>query len=521
MNTTKRKLPIGIQTFRSIRENNTWYYVDKTPFIYQLIDQGKYYFLSRPRRFGKSLLVDTMKELFEGNRALFAGLFIEDQWDWSVRYPIIHISFGQGVVKNRAELDQRIAHLLRHNQKRLELTCPQSPDLAGWFADLIEEAHERHGQPVVVLVDEYDKPILDNIIEPETARQMREGLKNLYSVVKESDAHIRFVFLTGVSKFSQVSLFSGLNNLEDITLRADCSAICGYTDQDLDTVFAPELAGLDRAAIRSWYNGYNWLGESVYNPFDILNLFRKRILDVYWFQTGTPEFLVKLLSQRDFFTPDLARLEANTPLLSAFDVDHITTEALLFQTGYLTIHESESSLTSGQSYILGYPNKEVEISLNDALLPAYGLEARHALKNRKHLLTALHNNDFDAMRTHLEALFDSLTHDAYRKTPIAQYEGYYASVFYSHWAAMGVDIRLEDACNQGKIDMTLQHGGQIYLFEFKMVETEATGGAMRQLKTKNYAAKYRASGKLIYLIGIEFSKRQRNIVGFEVEVTLE
>jgi hypothetical protein len=269
----RRKLPIGIQTFREIREDGC-YYVDKTGFAVDLVEQGKFYFLSRPRRFGKSLLLDTLKDLFEGHQALFTGLAAQTRWDWAVSYPVIRLSFGAGVVHTREALDAKISEQLDISQQALGLQTKQ-PTLVGRFSELIRLANAQAGQRVVVLVDEYDKPILDNITDSAAARVMRDGLRNLYSVIKDSDAHLKFAILTGVSKFSKVSLFSGLNNLKDITIDARYSALCGYTDADVDTVFAPELAGLDHEEIKRWYNGYNWTGESVYNPFDLL-LFRDR-----------------------------------------------------------------------------------------------------------------------------------------------------------------------------------------------------------------------------------------------------
>jgi len=281
----RRKLPIGIQTFSEIIEEGH-YYVDKSGFAVRLANEGKYYFLSRPRRFGKSLFLDTLREMFEGNQALFNGLAAENTWDWSKKYPVIRISFGNGVLQSRFELDQRIRGILRVNRLTLGLDLPSDlsvSDLSGSFEDLITQAHQQTGQRSVVLIDEYDKPILDNIDNDAAALEMREGLKNLYSVLKGSDEHLKFVFLTGVSKFSKVSLFSGLNNLTDITLDERYSDICGYTDADVDTVFAPELPGLDREQIRQWYNGYNWLGTPVYNPFGLLQLFRTRQIRPHWF----------------------------------------------------------------------------------------------------------------------------------------------------------------------------------------------------------------------------------------------
>ena len=285
---TRKKLPIGIQTFREIREDDC-YYVDKTGFALKLATEGKAYFLSRPRRFGKSLFIDTLAELFAGNEPLFRGLHCHDRWDWSVRYPVIRISFAEGVMESRADLDQRIEEVLRENEQRLGLTG-EPASVAGRFGALIRGAQQKYGQRAVVLVDEYDKPILDNLTRPEVARQIRDGLRDVYSVIKGQDAHIKFAMLTGVSKFSKVSLFSGLNNLKDITVDSRYSAICGYTDEDVDRVFAAELPGLDREEIRRWYNGYNWTGEAVYNPFDLLLLFDARDFKPYWFETGTPTF---------------------------------------------------------------------------------------------------------------------------------------------------------------------------------------------------------------------------------------
>ncbi|MDD2729557.1 ATP-binding protein [Malikia sp.] len=512
-----KKLPIGIQTFAEIRQEGH-YYVDKTPYILRLIDEGKYYFLSRPRRFGKSLLLDTMAELFEGRRELFQELHADTHWDWSQTYPVIRISFSDGVLHSQQALDEKMRELLRAQQQRHGILC-HNTSISGWFAELIQQLHERSGQRAVVLIDEYDKPILDNITEPEVARQMREGLRNLYSVLKGQDAHIKFALLTGVSKFSKVSLFSGLNNLRDITVSADYSAICGYTDEDVDQVFAPELPGLDRDEIRRWYNGYNWTGTSVYNPFDLLLLFQERQFKPYWFETGTPTFLVDLLTERQTFTPALDRHVTDLELLSSFDVDHIETDALLFQAGYLTLHGAEEVLPGEWVYTLGYPNREVRSSLNKALLPRLGLPGSQGLTQRLQLLQCLKRNDFTGLQALFTALFASIPNDWYRSNPIAQYEGYYASVFYSHFAALGLEIRLEDVTNHGRIDMTVLFNQNIYLFEFKVVELVPQGKALQQIKDRSYAEKYRARGEPIHLIGVEFSKEARSVVGFEVETT--
>jgi len=517
-NLPRRKLPIGIQTFREIREEG-YYYVDKTPFALKLATEGKYYFLSRPRRFGKSLFLDTLAELFAGNEPLFRGLYCHDKWDWRKKYPVIRLSFAEGRLESRAQLDQRIYDLLRINQEALGIVCPSELDIPGCFGELIRQAVRQYGQRTVILVDEYDKPILDNLTEPEVARAMREGLRNLYSVIKGQDAHIQFAFLTGVSKFSKVSIFSGLNNLYDITVSAEYSAICGYTEADVDTVFAPELEGLDREAIRHWYNGYNWLGDSVYNPFDLLLLFKERTFRPYWFETGTPTFLIDVLTKRGCFTPELAVLRADEELLNSFDVDGMSTEALLWQTGYLTFR-GQRRIGARIEYTLGYPNMEVESALNDALVKALVGAPSAAGRAISRLYDVLHAGDLAGLRTHIDSLYAAIPHDWYRNNPIAQYEGYWASVFYSHIAALGLDLIAEDVTNQGRIDLTVKLPERLYLFEFKVVEIEPEGKALAQLKARDYAAKYRAAGVPIHLVGIEFSRESRTVVGFESETVI-
>lgn len=510
----RRKLPIGIQSFAKIREAD-YYYVDKTGLALQLVDEGSYYFLSRPRRFGKSLFLDTLKELFEGNQALFEGLAAYEQWDWSKKHPVIRISFSDGVLRDRAELDQRIEEILQDNQTRIGVTCTHQ-SLGGQFAELIALTHQKTGQRAVVLIDEYDKPILDNITTSAVALEMREGLKNLYSVLKGADEHLKFVFLTGVSKFSKVSLFSGLNNLKDITLDARYSALCGYTERDVDTVFSPELPGLDRQEVRRWYNGYNWLGTPVYNPFDLLLLFDHREFRPYWFETGTPTFLVKLLSQRQQFTPDLGRIVAPETLLSTFDVDNIPPEALLFQAGYLTV-DSVRRIPGLMQVSLRYPNLEVRTSLNAVLLQSLTANPAQYGVHATRLYDLLLASDFAGLKTLFHAFYASIPHDWYRKNELANFEGYYASIFYSYFAALGLDIRLEDSTSHGRIDMAVLFNGQVFLFEFKVVELTPAGQALQQLKDMAYADKYRARGEPIHLIGVAFSKATRNIVEFDVE----
>ena len=513
---TKRKLPIGIQTFREVREEDC-YYVDKTAYIRRLLDEGKHYFLSRPRRFGKSLFLDTCKELLEGNEPLFEGLYIHSRWDWSVRHPVLRLDFSSGTYQGPDDLQKEVAAQLNALEDEAAILPREDDPASARFRRLMKVLHERSGQRVAVLIDEYDKPILDALDVPEVARANRDFLRGLYSTVKFADAHIRFTFLTGVSKFSKVSLFSGLNNLLDLTLDPRYSAVCGYTEADLDGVFAPELPGLDRDEITTWYNGYNWLGdEKVYNPFDVLLLFRNREFGAYWFETGTPAFLVETLFKRRISALALDNMLGSSELLSAFDVDAIATEALLFQTGYLTIHRRERR-GSRTYYRLGYPNLEVRQSLNESLLNRMTGDAVRRAAHSAQLYDLLEANDFAGLKTLFHAFFASIPYEWYTSNDIANYEGYYASVFYSYFAALGLDITVEDSSSHGRLDMAVLFNSHVYLFEFKVVEMTPEGAALAQLQERRYADKYRGLGQPICLIGVEFSKDERNVVAFDVE----
>ena len=512
---TRRRLPIGIQTFRTVREDGC-YYVDKTPYIRRLLDEGTHYFLSRPRRFGKSLFLDTCKELFEGNEALFEGLAVHEHWDWSVRHPVVRLSFGSGSFTAPGDVQARVREQLAAIERREAVVSERGTE-AGRLASLLEALHERAGQRVAVLVDEYDKPILDALEVPEVARANRDYLRGLYAVIKDSDAHIRFSFITGVSKFSKVSLFSGLNNLTDITLDPRYSAICGYTEVDLDTVFAPELAGLDREKVREWYNGYGWRSDvKVYNPFDILLLFRNREFDAWWFETGTPAFLVEALFRRRVSALSLDGMLGSAELLSTFDVDDMPTEALLFQTGYLTILRAEPR--GGEMfYRLGYPNLEVRQSLNRSLLNHMTGDPSRRSAHSARLYDLLLANDFDGLKALFHSFYASIPHQWYTNNDIASYEGFYASVFYSYFAGLGLDVTVEDSTNHGRLDMAVCFNANVYLFELKVVEMAGDGAAMAQLKTRRYADKYRGAGEPIHLVAVEFSRDTRNVTAFEVE----
>ena len=510
-----KKLPIGIQSFEKIRTDG-FYYVDKTPFVAKLVTEGSgWYFLSRPRRFGKSLFLDTLRQAFLGKKELFEGLYLEKNWDWEKRYPVVYIDFAEGVIDSKESLVKTIESILRRHAKLYGIVYEEEL-LNLRFRELIEKASEKYNQKVVVLIDEYDKPILDRIENKELAVEIREVLKNLYGVLKPLDSHIRFVFITGVSKFSKVSLFSGLNQLQDITLNPEYSTICGYTQKEFEKVFADRLLGIDLEKVRCWYNGYSWLGESVYNPFDILLHLAEKEFRPYWFETGTPTFLIKLLFDEKFYLPGLENLEAGSELIESFDVYDIYPENLLFQTGYLTI--GERKVEEGNIvYYLRFPNKEVRKTFNDYLLSYYVKDRRQKEKNKNSLREALKVGEFEQVKKLFQSFFSSIPHEWYRKNDISGYEGYYASVVYAYICASGFDVVVEDATSFGKVDMTVILSDRVYVMEFKVVELEGEGKAIKQIKEKRYWEKYLGRGLNIYIMGVEFSKDKRNIVGFDVE----
>ena len=502
-----------MQTFRELREQNC-YYVDKTAYIERLLHEGKHYFLSRPRRFGKSLFLDTLKELFEGSEELFEGLHIHAHHNWSQRHPVVRLSFGGGSYTGPDVLEANVMEQLAAAERRLGVVS-EYLTAAGRFAYLLEALHRQTEQRVAVLVDEYDKPILDALEEPQVARANRDYLRGLYGVIKDNDAHVRFTFLTGISKFSKVNLFSQLNNLTDITLDPAYSSICGYAEHDLDTVFAPEMEGLDREQVRDWYNGYRWRGdETVYNPYDVLLLLRRREFAAHWFETGTPAFLVDKLFERRVSSVSLGDMLGTEELLSEFDVNRIGTEALLFQTGYLTL-QSEEEVGGESVYRLGYPNREVRQSLNRSLLSHLVQDAAQPAKNRIRLARLLAAGDRAGLRELFHAFFASIPYQWYTGNDIADYEGFYASVFYSYFAALGYDITVEESTSHGRLDMAVRAAGHVYLFEFKVAEMAPPGSALAQLRQRRYADKYRAAGAPIHLVGVEFSRATRNITAFE------
>ncbi len=507
-----KKLPIGIQSFSEIRTDN-YCYVDKTRLIHRLNDEGKFYFFARPRRFGKSLLLDTIAQAFSGNRELFSGLYLEDHWNWEEQYPVIRIDFAESILTTRERLDDKLRQQVDGCAAQHGIHLQQK-EISDRFRELIHALHNKFDCQVVVLIDEYDKPILDNITDTETAREQRDGLRNFYSVLKAQSPLLRFVMLTGVSKFSKVSLFSGLNNLKDITLDKRYGTICGYTQHELVTVFHEYLKNVDLEQVRNWYNGYNFLAEPVYNPFDVLLYLDSKQFNAYWFETGTPTFLVDLIHARKLSAISLEHLEITDVSMSSFDVDAIEPEPLLFQTGYLTILKQEQ-YPGGYFYTLGFPNHEVRHAFTNALLTRLSQTGTRQDDKKLALMRILESNELDKLADLFHAFFASIPNDWYRKNSIADYEGYYCSVVYCYFTALGLDVRAEQPTNQGRLDMVVRFQGRIYILEFKVNELTSPGRALDQIKKKKYYEPYQEQET--YLIGVEFSRDERNITRFEWE----
>ncbi len=505
-----KKLPIGIQTFSEIREEN-YVYVDKTKEALELIKSYKYVFLSRPRRFGKSLFVSTLKAIFEGKRELFKGLYIYDKYDFS-KYPVIKISWA-GILRDRTDIERTAFTILRSNQKRLEVECEEDKLSSGCLKELIEKAADKYNSRVVVLIDEYDKPILDNIEDIERAKEAREFLKGFYSVLKDVDEYIRFVFITGVSRFSKVSIFSGLNNLEDISLKPKFAYICGYLHRDLELSFSEHLKGVDLEEVKRWYNGYNFLGdERVYNPFDILLFIRNNFeFKNYWFESGTPSFLIKLFQEQTYNPIHLEELETDEKIVSSFDIERLEVETIMFQAGYLTIKDTKRRLRK-QRYVLCFPNLEVKMSFNDYLIDYLVTDRREKESHLDMLYNLFLEEKLDKLEEVLRSLFASIAYTNYIKNALSKYEGFYGSILYAYLTGAGFDVIAEDITSHGRIDLSVILNDKVYIFEFKVKAEDP----IKQIKDKRYFEKYLNFSK-VYGIGIVFDNEKRNIKNFKVE----
>jgi len=505
-----QKLPIGIQTFQKIRKED-YLYIDKTKEAYELINSYQTVFLSRPRRFGKSLFMDTLQDIFEGNKEYFEDLYIYDKWDWSKSYPVIKIDWN-GKLQTIDDLENHILTIFKNNQNRLGIVCDNITNVGSCFNDLIIKSYEKYNMPVVVLIDEYDKPILDVIEDKEQAKLHREFIKGLYATLKGLDKYLKFVMLTGVSKFAKASVFSGLNMLTDISLDKKYGNICGYTQENIETEFKDYFINADLKEVKRWYNGYNFLKDPVYNPFDILLFISKDFkFDNYWWESGSPSFLIALLKKQNSYNiPDLENLIIGKELLNSFDIEKLSLEVILYQAGYLSI-DKVIQKRNRIEYKLKVPNQEVQTSLNMLFINYLTDTIKYHIQDD--IYDTLESANLEEFKNTMSALFASIPYNNYVNNTIGLYEGYYASVFYTYLAASGLDIIAEDTTNLGRIDLTIKLDNNIYIIEFKVDGTDS----LNQIKQKDYASKYKSKDKNIYLIGIEFSSKDKNISNFEYE----
>jgi Predicted AAA-ATPase/PD-(D/E)XK nuclease superfamily len=497
-------LPIGQQYFKSIRKGNS-VYVDKTQYIYDLCEpQDKAYFLSRPRRFGKSLTLDTINELFKGNRALFEGLWIEDKWDWTQTHPVIRMSLD--AIGHEEGLKEALVNMLKKIAASFELSLEKrSPGLA--FEELIEKVAQKTGKQVVILIDEYDRPIVD-YIDPynlEMANKQRDTLKLFFSILKNASNHIRFLLITGVSKFSRVSIFSDLNHLIDLTLHRRYTALCGYTQAELEHYFAPYFKIMPPDTLEKmklWYNGYSWDAKTfVYNPFSVLNFFDNQVYRNYWFATGTPTFLIKLMRKR--FDYKLEETEVSDLVLESFRLekfDELDVTSLLLQTGYLTIKE----VTPYGQFILNYPNKEVKQAFGQFLLSEY-TQTPVTVPYGGNILRALDNNNLEQVIDIINNLIQAVPDQNYIKDE----EKFFHAIIHLIFTMIGSDVRSEVHTSVGRIDTVIITSNRIFLFEFKIEGTAEA--AIQCIKDRNYAAHLRHRNKPIIGVGVVFSAKTKGI----------
>ena len=532
---TPRKLPVGIQSFKDLREKH-FLYVDKTAYIAQLSQASKVFFLSRPRRFGKSLFLSTLAAYFLGQKELFKGLYLEKAEEeqaiqegraaWE-EYPVLYFDFNTGQYDTFESLINRIQLFLSPLEKNYHI-APVEGDLAQRLEIIIKQIYEATQRQVVILVDEYDKPLLQTMgVNEELNEQYRNTLKAFYSVIKTCDQYIRFAFLTGVTKFSKISIFSDLNNLKDISLSEMYAGICGITQSELEANFQPEIQVLaDRqqldysqavAALKQWYDGYLFhpAGDGMYNPYSILNAFDDKEIKSYWFGTGTPTFLVNYLKDAHYFIPDLdGNVELDEDGLQTYRAVTQEPFPILFQAGYLTIKEYIKDL---RLYRLGFPNDEVRYGFLHNLLPAYSsVPFGQTGVSVARFVQDIRAGKVDSFMERMQAIISGIPYDNFSKENLKLREQNYQTAVYLIFALMGQFVQTEVHCSTGRSDCIVQTADAVYIFEFKLTSNGTAEDAIDQIKKNDYAGQYKANDKKIVLIGASFDEETRTIKDWAV-----
>lgn len=512
------KYPIGIQNFESLI-NEDYLYLDKTALIYQMASEGRYYFLSRPRRFGKSILLSTFKAYFEGKQHLFEGLAInklESKWE---KYPILYVDFNAREYKDE---DSLTAELNRHLESWEKEYGDEFKDRAAEerFLHVIENAYEKAGKPVVILIDEYDKPLLQTINRPELQEAYRSKLKAFYSVMKTMDGKIKFAFITGVTKFSKVSVFSDLNNLDDISMWDKFSTLCGITDEEIHNKLDSEVGLMAEqqqcskeecyAKLKSYYDGYHFAPNApgVYNPFSLLTALKRKTFGSYWFDTGTPNFLVEVMKANNYQLENLNKEVAQPELLGSLDSIKQTPIPLLFQSGYMTIKSYDSVFGI---YHLGLPNQEVSEAFTKYMLPCYtpvpkGHEAFFVIN----FVNEIQNGQPEAFMKRLDSLFADGNYQI-----VGNEEKYFHNAVYIIFKMLGFYVDVEYATADGRIDLLMKTKDYIYILEFKI--NDSAEAALKQIEEKQYAKPFLSDPRKLYQIGVNFSTVTRRIDGWKIE----
>lgn len=519
-----RKLPVGIQSFPVIIEDN-YMYVDKTAYIYRLVHNGSSYFFSRPRRFGKSLLLSTIRAYWEGKKELFAGLEIEklesrNEKAWQP-YPIFYFDFNGVNYKNSNALEEYLDNKMSEWEAYYE--SEKKTELPGMrFQYLLKTAFRKAGRRCVILVDEYDKPLLETIDDLSLHEHNKNVFKSFFSILKSSDAFVQFVFITGVTKFSKVSIFSDLNQLEDISFDHDYSGICGITEEEVRKYFSPEVekmaAELDISAdecylrLKKTYDGYRFspCGTEVYNPYSLFCALKKRRFGSFWFETGTPSFLVKKLREINYDVRqfDEYTVQATETILSDYRIENPDPIPLLYQTGYLTI----TGISNLDLYTLGFPNTEVRYAFLESLMPEYidncgSGSGKDIFTLKRHIETG----DINAIQNVLTALFASIPYTGND----APFEHYFQTVIYIVFTLLGKFTQCEMHTANGRIDSIVETKDFVYIFEFK--RDQSAEEALRQIEEKQYAKPYAADSRKVIKIGVNFSSKTREIDDWAVE----